>query len=159
LPWAISRSAVFSLRMICSAVCLVGFMVKSPAHSDRLRTLIHPGPIKGVTSPTASQRSSRGDLHSLGIRLRARASATSLQVVTISILLESTGGGLNQSTTRFPTLTKYICHNLNSSWGVNLAGSSRFKILSMRPYSRYWVTSRSKLIGVRRALGWPCMGV
>ncbi|MCP9943416.1 hypothetical protein KBY70_13565, partial [Cyanobium sp. ATX 6E8] len=39
---------VFSLRMICSAVCLVRFMVKSPAQSGRLRTLIHPGPIAGV---------------------------------------------------------------------------------------------------------------
>ena len=30
--------------MICSAVCLVRFMVESPAQSGRLRTLIHPGP-------------------------------------------------------------------------------------------------------------------
>jgi GDP-L-fucose synthase len=37
-----------SLRMICSAVCLVRFMVESPAQSGRLRTLIHPGPISGV---------------------------------------------------------------------------------------------------------------
>ena len=29
--------------MICSAVCLVRFMVESPAQSGRLRTLIHPG--------------------------------------------------------------------------------------------------------------------
>jgi hypothetical protein len=36
------------LRMICSAVCLVRFMVESPAKSGRLRTLIHPGPISGV---------------------------------------------------------------------------------------------------------------
>jgi len=34
--------------MICSAVCLVRFMVKSPAQSGRLRTLIHPGPVSGV---------------------------------------------------------------------------------------------------------------
>ena len=34
--------------MICSAVCLVRFMVKSPAQSGRLRTLIHPGPLSGV---------------------------------------------------------------------------------------------------------------
>ena len=36
------------MRMICSAVCLVRFMVESPAQSGRLRTLIHPGPISGV---------------------------------------------------------------------------------------------------------------
>jgi hypothetical protein len=29
-------------------VCLVRFMVESPAQSGRLRTLIHPGPISGV---------------------------------------------------------------------------------------------------------------
>ena len=34
--------------MICSAVCLVHFMVESPAQSGRMRTLIHPGPISGV---------------------------------------------------------------------------------------------------------------
>jgi hypothetical protein len=34
--------------MICCAVCLVGFMVESPAQSGRMRTLIHPGPTKGV---------------------------------------------------------------------------------------------------------------
>lgn len=48
LPWAISCSAVLSLRMIYSAVCLVRFMVKSPAQSGRLRTLIHPGSVSGV---------------------------------------------------------------------------------------------------------------
>ncbi len=37
-----------SLRVICSAVCLVRFMVESPAQSGRLRTLIHPGPVAGV---------------------------------------------------------------------------------------------------------------
>jgi len=37
-----------SLRMICSAVCLVRFMVESPAQSGRMRALIHPGPIPGV---------------------------------------------------------------------------------------------------------------
>jgi len=42
--------------MICSGVCLVRFMVKSPAPSGRMRTLIHPGPISGdrVTVPTLS---------------------------------------------------------------------------------------------------------
>ncbi|MCP9793514.1 hypothetical protein KBZ20_17255, partial [Vulcanococcus limneticus Candia 3F8] len=39
---------VLSLRMICSAVCLVRFMVESPAQSGRMRTLIHPGPVSGV---------------------------------------------------------------------------------------------------------------
>lgn len=34
--------------MICSAVCLVRFMVESPAQSGRRRTLIHPGPVSGV---------------------------------------------------------------------------------------------------------------
>lgn len=34
--------------MICSAVCLVRFMVKSPAQSGRLKTLIHPGPVSAV---------------------------------------------------------------------------------------------------------------
>jgi len=34
--------------MICSAVCLVRFMVESPAQSGRLKTLIHPGPIVGI---------------------------------------------------------------------------------------------------------------
>jgi hypothetical protein len=29
-------------------VCLVRFMVESPAQSGRLRTLIHPGPVSGV---------------------------------------------------------------------------------------------------------------
>ncbi len=48
LPWAISCSAVLSLRMICSAVCLVRFMVGSPAQSGRLSTLIHPSPVSGV---------------------------------------------------------------------------------------------------------------
>lgn len=41
-------SADLSLRMICSAVCLVRFMVKSPARSVRLRTLIHPEPLSVV---------------------------------------------------------------------------------------------------------------
>jgi hypothetical protein len=36
------------LRMICSAVCLVRFMVRSPAQSGRMRTLIHPGSIARV---------------------------------------------------------------------------------------------------------------
>ena len=45
LPWAISCSAVLSLRMICSAVCLVRFMVESPAQCGRLKTLIHPGAV------------------------------------------------------------------------------------------------------------------
>ena len=48
LPWAISCSAVLSLRMICSAVCLVRFMVESPTQSGRLRSLIHPGLVSGV---------------------------------------------------------------------------------------------------------------
>ena len=47
LAWAISCSAVLSLRMICSAVCLVRFMLVSPAQSGRLKTLIHPGPVSG----------------------------------------------------------------------------------------------------------------
>jgi hypothetical protein len=34
--------------MICSAVCLVRFMVESPAQSGRLKTLIHPGPVAGL---------------------------------------------------------------------------------------------------------------
>ena len=34
--------------MICSDVCLVRFMVESPAQSGRLKTLIHPGPVSGV---------------------------------------------------------------------------------------------------------------
>jgi len=29
-------------------VCLVRFMVESPAQSGRMRTLIHPGPTSGV---------------------------------------------------------------------------------------------------------------
>jgi hypothetical protein len=29
-------------------VCLVRFMVESPAQSGRLKTLIHPGPVAGV---------------------------------------------------------------------------------------------------------------
>ena len=33
--------------MICPGVCLVRFIVKSPAQSGRMRTLIHPGPILG----------------------------------------------------------------------------------------------------------------
>ena len=41
--WAISCSAVLSLRMICSAVWRIHFTVKSPAQSGRMRTLIHPG--------------------------------------------------------------------------------------------------------------------
>lgn len=48
LPWAISSSAVLSLQMICSVVCLVRFMVESPPQSGRLRTYIHPGPGPGV---------------------------------------------------------------------------------------------------------------
>jgi hypothetical protein len=48
LPWTISCSAVLSLRMIFSAVCLVRFMVESPAQSGRMRTLIHPGTISRV---------------------------------------------------------------------------------------------------------------
>jgi hypothetical protein len=39
---------VLSLRMICSAVCLVRFMVESAAQSGRLRTLIQSGPVSGV---------------------------------------------------------------------------------------------------------------
>ena len=45
--WAISCSAVLSLRMICSAVWRIRFMVKSPAQSGRMRTLIHRGPNSG----------------------------------------------------------------------------------------------------------------
>ena len=37
-----------SLRMICSALYLVRFMVRTPDQSGRMRTLIHPGPISGV---------------------------------------------------------------------------------------------------------------
>ena len=36
--------------MIRSAVCLVCFMVESPAQSGGMRSLIHPGPISGSTS-------------------------------------------------------------------------------------------------------------
>jgi len=42
------NSAVLSLRLICSAVCLVRFMVESPAKPSRHKTLIHTGPISGV---------------------------------------------------------------------------------------------------------------
>lgn len=45
LPWAISSSAVLSLRMIRSPVRLLRFMVGSPAQSGPMRTLIHPGVI------------------------------------------------------------------------------------------------------------------
>jgi hypothetical protein len=39
--------------MISTAVCLVRFMVKSPAQSGRLRTLIHPGPVSQIqVNPT-----------------------------------------------------------------------------------------------------------
>ena len=48
LPWANSCSAVLRLRMICSAVGLVRFLVECPAQFGRLRTLIHPGPISGA---------------------------------------------------------------------------------------------------------------
>jgi hypothetical protein len=48
LPWPNSCSAVFSLRLICSDVCLVGFILGSPAQSGRMRTLIHAGPISLV---------------------------------------------------------------------------------------------------------------
>ena len=34
--------------MICSALYLVRFMVRTPDQSGRMRTLIHPGPISGV---------------------------------------------------------------------------------------------------------------
>jgi hypothetical protein len=72
--------------MICSAVCLVRFMVKSPAQSGRLRTLIHPGPVSGVHVTRASGRarvasrqcSWRGrvvgmvDNKAMGVRLQGR---------------------------------------------------------------------------------------
>lgn len=46
--------------MMCSAVCLGRFMVKSPAQSGRLRTLIHPGPVSGVhVTNTAGPRPQR----------------------------------------------------------------------------------------------------
>ena len=41
-------SAVLSLRMICFAVCLVCFMVRSPVHSGRMRSHIHTGATSGV---------------------------------------------------------------------------------------------------------------
>jgi len=44
----INGSAVLSVRMICSAMCLVRFMVESPAQAGRIRTLMHPGPIARV---------------------------------------------------------------------------------------------------------------
>jgi len=47
LPSEISCSAVLSLRKICSAMCMVRFMPKSPVQSGRLRTLIQPGPTFG----------------------------------------------------------------------------------------------------------------
>ena len=37
-----------SLQLICSAVCLLRFMVESTAQSGRMWTLIHPGPVFGV---------------------------------------------------------------------------------------------------------------
>jgi hypothetical protein len=66
LPWAISRSAVLSLRMIYSAVYLVRFMVQSPAQSGLMGSLIHPGSIAGVhvnlisAIPLVSRRGSAG---------------------------------------------------------------------------------------------------
>ena len=48
LPWAIYCSAVVSLRMIFSAVCLVRFMMESPAQPGRTRTLNNPGQISRV---------------------------------------------------------------------------------------------------------------
>jgi hypothetical protein len=38
----------FELRMICSAVCVVRFMVESPAQFGRMRTLIYIKPAIGV---------------------------------------------------------------------------------------------------------------
>lgn len=43
LPLAINRSAVFCLRVICSAILRFRSMVKSPAQSCRMRSLIHRG--------------------------------------------------------------------------------------------------------------------
>ena len=69
-------SAVFSLRMICSAVCLVRFMLESQAQSGRMRTLIHPGLISGVhvigISCNANRNSSRF-ISMISLSRRARA--------------------------------------------------------------------------------------
>jgi len=48
--------------MICSAVCLVRFMVESPAQSGRMRTLIHPGPVSGVHVTMAAAAIDAGQL-------------------------------------------------------------------------------------------------
>ncbi len=50
LPWAISCYAVFSSRMIYSAVCMVRFMVESPAQSGRLRISFTLDRFSGSTS-------------------------------------------------------------------------------------------------------------
>jgi len=47
-PGRSSCSAALSLRMICSAVCLVRFMEKIPTQPGRLRVLIHSGVISMV---------------------------------------------------------------------------------------------------------------
>ena len=62
--WASNWSAVLSLRMICSGVCRVRFMVESRAQSGRMRTLIHRGPIpRGqVSVPPLSSSDPMADL-------------------------------------------------------------------------------------------------
>ena len=47
LAWAISFSAVLSLRMIYSGVWWIRFMEEPQAEFGRLRTLIQLGPVSG----------------------------------------------------------------------------------------------------------------
>lgn len=53
LGWAISFSALFSLQMICSVVCLIGYMGGFPGKSAQMSTLIHHKAISGSTSAHA----------------------------------------------------------------------------------------------------------
>jgi hypothetical protein len=48
LRWAINCSLILSLRMICSAVCLLRVMVESPVQPGRLMRHIHPEPASDV---------------------------------------------------------------------------------------------------------------
>jgi hypothetical protein len=49
-------------------VCLVRFMVESPAQSGRLRTLIHPGPVSGVHVNRSGNFLINGNVHSMSGR-------------------------------------------------------------------------------------------
>jgi len=93
-------------------VCLVRFMVESPAQSGRMRTLIHPGPTSGVhvisvSSVTMTSRPKQSST----LRIDAEISECIKRDILAGDCMEKRIAQLCNA-----TLLRALCESIRHSW-------------------------------------------